>query len=1582
MFRTASNHIVVGPATDSSHRHNPSFPQADDVRKDAVALSYANQGHSGASALEGEVVPMGGGHASLFRPAAHREGEAGAPFAFLPPTWISTSSVPGDGSASSSASSPEDPSSLASPLPDRDAPSSALGAFAAFHSSTTSHSPMDHTHPSRQEERGRATVASDGRTAAPHSTKSLSLIHQNITALRHLKDLPTLRSLLALRLHMNHIRLIEPGIFKPLTALEELDMSANDLTCVEDTAFLGLGRLRRLDLSGNAIQTLSRQCLAPLGSLQWMTVAFNELRDIDAMLSLPPSSHLWYLNIAGNRIPHLSHVERALREQKPYLTTLCLRVLLPPKGEAMGEDLPEGIKDGQGGPSTPPFLCRENPFVVSPTGASPSTVPSATSSSWYDRRLVDTFPSLVVLDGVTVAVDPLRAALQTPQKRHLNGVGYAQAEGSGNASEGETCDTLPRRESTGNEVYRTEEAVARPTPPFPLFSDSLPSLPGPSPPLRAMSMPQRRTATAWPAVPARQRVWSLPRKPHPIPRAAPSGLVEKGGGGGRPHNEKTKPFENGWEAHGRHHASPSARRKKTSDPVLRETPPQTSAKKKGETKKKSPASPSASSVRTTSRSAGAREDGKHPHSNAVSRDPKKHPRRSHASEAHLDQKTHPTPPFASHDVHRDGRHHRHTPSRPYGSSSSTRTTKTRLESTASTPSPSLSHSSSWSSSSTTSTTPPPPFSAPPLASLPTHGNAAERAGDGAVLPMGILSVDPSANPAEETRVDPKDKVAAQACRTNGEEDTARVWMRAMEEEKAAQGRAMAALQATVAEWQAHCQASQQTMAQQQLSHEAAIATAACREKDLLAQTHALRSELSRKAQEAVLVRKHLTAAFQGEQRQAAVGYQRRVDTIQSALYEQCQRQLQAVQDGWAAQQEKAREAAAVAMQERETQWEALHRRAAAAAAAQEGVWHSRWAHRQQRVALAVAESDARHALLWEWGASLLLAPSAGPVRRRPPIDEEEEKEKGRAVPHSRDVRPVPTDVRDWMQQCYRLVARETQKQQMTAQQTLTQQVAFLEAQWRRERKRWAEEKRDVYAVVEAERMTHAASLQAVHAEMEEKLHSFQQRLAAPEAKERSLSIACNVVDTVGSPSSQDSGPSSSPRWSARASAPPHSHEVGEPGGASLSRRVATTEDISSAAASMAAAVTLARESDGEETRGGRTTSPLPLSFAETATPDASAALAQEAPRAPLPDGSVSALPTSRGPWEQTLQQWCTVCEVMIDTQRGLYKENDRLLRQVKEWEHRFQQDRKETNARIEDERKAQETRMVAMKKELEDVSVDRDALQREVRNLRVDLGQKGTLIQELEEEAMHKLDEKRQRIATLEEELDQLREQVGKGTSLSAEYRDRLDAQEQQLQRLQSGLESVFFFSSSSSSSSMGNGNRQSGSHTARWPTGIEVMTPIRHRSGSPSTSARFGKRHGSEDGEEDFPSEGTTTTTHLAANQVLTGSRKPIHTERMILQVEELVAQLKVSQKQIEHYQTQQQDFVAALRRARNDLSVLVHKVDTLEMEKAEERRRVEMKDVEIHRLRERIISVDQQSKEKQVATLEAVTQMMKAGL
>lgn len=788
------------------------------------------------------------------------------------------------------------------------------------------------------------------------------------------------------------------------------------------------------------------------------------------------------------------------------------------------------------------------------------------------------------------------------------------------------------------------------------------------------------------------------------------------------------------------------------------------------------------------------------------------------------------------------------------------------------------------------------------------------------------------------------------------------------------------------------------MAQQRLSLEASMATAACREKELQAQVEALRNELSRKGQEAVVVRKHLTAAFQGEQRQAAVWYQRRLDALRTSFQEQWQHKLHAAQEEWKAQQGKERQALVEAMQERETQWNAIRSRDAAAASQAEHLWHRRWQQWQQRVALAEEESDARAALVWQWGSSVLLAPAA--TRRvcawMDHTGAEEASPPGQRSGGGGDVSPFPTDVRAWIHEWYRTIRMEKQQYQKEAQQAYTQHVAYLEAQFRKERKRWAEEKRAVYDRIEEERIALGASWKAVHAEMEGKLHSLQQRLAEQEEKGRTHSIdGREKSGPASSPSSLDSVPSfplSSP-LATEVRLPSHETgaEDGRFGGAPPMTRVDTDSTIlPQRHPSVSAAATPAGESDVAAMGGG--TSPIippPETASDATTP--SAAL----PRphaATLADGTASALPLSSSssavwPWEHTLQQLYTVCDVLMDTQRGLYKENDRLLLQVREWEDRFQQSKKETYARMEELQKTHERMMATTQRELAEVSVDREALQREVHNLRADVGQKRTLLQELEEEAMHKLDEKRQRIATLEEELDPLREQVKKGTALSAEYRELWETQQQQLQRLESGVKGVFSFA-------MADGGRQRASDRAPRSTGREVQTPIRHSSGSPTRSTGFFRRPRHEEEEEEEEKDHhreaatrestapTTTTTNRNENSVITGSTKPIHVERIILQVEELAAQLEVSQQRVEHYQTEQQEFVVALRRARNDLSCLVNKIDVLEREKVEERRRIEIKDEEILRLREKIMCIDQQSKEKQVATLEAVAQMMKAGL
>lgn len=225
------------------------------------------------------------------------------------------------------------------------------------------------------------------------TTKTLSLIHQDIVSLKQLKDFAKMVSLRRLNLHMNRIDALDNSSLKHLSFLEELDLSGNELKTISNDCFTGLGRLSRLNLSTNSLTQLASHSFAPLASLQWVSLSFNQLKEVRALRSLPHSAQLLYADLCGNQIVQLQEVEVAL-EGQTNLHVLRLRIPSWSSSYTVGS------------------ACAENGFVVSAKddkGSTSSAIP------WYTKRLVSRFPSLRELDGFTVGRDPLRGALLQQQ---------------------------------------------------------------------------------------------------------------------------------------------------------------------------------------------------------------------------------------------------------------------------------------------------------------------------------------------------------------------------------------------------------------------------------------------------------------------------------------------------------------------------------------------------------------------------------------------------------------------------------------------------------------------------------------------------------------------------------------------------------------------------------------------------------------------------------------------------------------------------------------------------------------------------------------------------------------------------------------------------------------------------------------------------------------------------------------------------------------------------------------------------------------------------------------------------------------
>eukprot|EP00796_Vickermania_ingenoplastis_P003835 gene3835-2715_t len=317
----------------------------------------------------------------------------------------------------------------------------------------------------------RPAVGEEGGLApsarALHRTKTLSLIHQGIAALRHLKDLGRMTSLRVLTLHMNRLTTLTGGALQSLHQLEELDVSGNEILMLEDHALQGLGHLRRLNVSSNRIASIAPNAFAPVGSLQWLSLAFNQLKEIRALRALPASAPLRVVDVCGNELRSLADVERALEAHQQHLTSLRLRV-------PAYEDLMEGEEGEELGAG---MRARENPLVTNvppeykqqqqQRGGLDTPDRATEQLPWYKDRLQAKFPQLVALDGVTVAADPLREALLASTKTQRQSAASVREEQEGGRgstalfnSGGPAFPLLHQQQQQQREVWMSPDLLA------------------------------------------------------------------------------------------------------------------------------------------------------------------------------------------------------------------------------------------------------------------------------------------------------------------------------------------------------------------------------------------------------------------------------------------------------------------------------------------------------------------------------------------------------------------------------------------------------------------------------------------------------------------------------------------------------------------------------------------------------------------------------------------------------------------------------------------------------------------------------------------------------------------------------------------------------------------------------------------------------------------------------------------------------------------------------------------------------------------------------------------------------------------
>ncbi|CAG9575101.1 conserved hypothetical protein [Leishmania major strain Friedlin] len=269
-------------------------------------------------------------------------------------------------------------------------------------------------------------------------------------------------SLRFLSVHMNSIKELESGCLRTLRHLVELDLSANELREIPPGCWDGLGHLERLNLSSNQLTRLGPAAFGSLASLQWLSLGFNSIIDLAGLRSVPASAPLAYVDLCANRIATLDEVIDALTPHRTHLQEL--RLESPSSRSSMAT-----AAAGSGAFSTPATMntslndsqdgaaaywpIEENPCCLTTDrdtqdagggsvevsgGAAGGqgnsrvhgAVGSSPSAANYVERLLSCFPRLLVVNGVSYGVDPLHALRQQrrSQEPEVQEVGPSAAD--------------------------------------------------------------------------------------------------------------------------------------------------------------------------------------------------------------------------------------------------------------------------------------------------------------------------------------------------------------------------------------------------------------------------------------------------------------------------------------------------------------------------------------------------------------------------------------------------------------------------------------------------------------------------------------------------------------------------------------------------------------------------------------------------------------------------------------------------------------------------------------------------------------------------------------------------------------------------------------------------------------------------------------------------------------------------------------------------------------------------------------------------------------------------------------------------
>ncbi|KAG2076705.1 L domain-like protein [Suillus decipiens] len=149
----------------------------------------------------------------------------------------------------------------------------------------------------------------------PDETDELELVHSRLSSLANLRLHRFAKHLKKLCLRQNAISHLDPGIFKQLMLLEELDLYDNKLKTVGD-ALDNMAALIILDLSFNILRQVP-EALSHLRSLVTVYFVQNKISKITGLESV--GATLRSLELGGNRIRHIEGLDALVNLEELWL---------------------------------------------------------------------------------------------------------------------------------------------------------------------------------------------------------------------------------------------------------------------------------------------------------------------------------------------------------------------------------------------------------------------------------------------------------------------------------------------------------------------------------------------------------------------------------------------------------------------------------------------------------------------------------------------------------------------------------------------------------------------------------------------------------------------------------------------------------------------------------------------------------------------------------------------------------------------------------------------------------------------------------------------------------------------------------------------------------------------------------------------------------------------------------------------------------------------------------------------------------------------------------------------------------------